>query len=124
VIRVRTLSGINERDQLEKSIRFFTFNGAKNVIVTMEGKGCIALLAGRRMKYSAFPVKSINSTGSGDAFEALFIKSILNNEDYESAIRLASAAGALVAEKGGGRLSMPSSKEIEKFMSTNGSYVL
>ena len=44
--------------------------GAKNVLVTLGGKGCVAAVAGEVLRLPAFEVRVVDPTGAGDAFSA------------------------------------------------------
>ena len=44
--------------------------GAKNVLVTLGGQGCVAAVAGRVLRLPAFKIRVVDPTGAGDAFSA------------------------------------------------------
>ncbi|MGB8958191.1 MAG: carbohydrate kinase family protein [Candidatus Aminicenantales bacterium] len=83
--------------------------GAKNVLVTLGGKGCVAAVAGRVLRLPAFKVSGVDPTGAGDAFSAgvmLKIHRILSRgraagdltpADWRDILIYASACGAVCA---------------------------
>jgi sugar/nucleoside kinase (ribokinase family) len=83
--------------------------GARNVFVTLGGKGTVAAAAGRLLRVPAFSVRVADPTGAGDAFSAGLIKCVhrlvgrgrrpdsLSAGDWTSALLYASACGAVCA---------------------------
>jgi ribokinase len=83
--------------------------GAKNVFVTLGGKGTVAAAAGKLLRIPAFSVRVADPTGAGDAFSAGLIKCVhrlvgrgrrpesLSAGDWTSALLYASACGAVCA---------------------------
>ena len=69
--------------------------GAKNVAVTLGGKGAL-LLTERGEKYTALCPKgeARSSVGAGDAFVAGFISAYIATEDMESALKTGVAVGS------------------------------
>ncbi len=77
---------------------------------------------GDKFFYSrALDVKTVDSTGCGDAYTAALISGFFGTRnssdiDYAAILRLANAAGSLAATKLGGADSMPARNEIEKLL--------
>lgn len=76
---------------------FFRDLGARNVVLTMGGDGCLLAGEAGALRLPAFEVPVNDTTGCGDAFSAGLIAGLHRGWDVERAMRLASAAGALVA---------------------------
>lgn len=72
-----------------------TRDGIRRVIITLGSKG--SLLAGRELSehVSAFPVKSIDSTGAGDAFIGSFAVFLAEGLTEQEAVRRANLYAAL-----------------------------
>jgi ribokinase len=88
-IAVRSLD--NARGCAEKLTR----DGIRRVIITLGSNGC--LLAGREVSehVSAFPVRSIDSTGAGDAFIGSFAVFLAEGVPEQEAVRRANLYAAL-----------------------------
>ncbi|WP_231185271.1 carbohydrate kinase family protein [Haladaptatus sp. DYF46] len=65
--------------------------------------------------HPGFGVESVDSTGSGDAFAAGFIATLLDSNDYERALEYANACGALTAMAAGARTA-PTPERVEAFL--------
>ena len=86
---------------------------APAVIVTRGAAGAVLHRAGRApLEQSAFAVDAVDTTGAGDAFNGALAWAIDRGEPIESALRLASAAGALSTRAVGARTALPSADEV------------
>ena len=99
--------------------------GPSLVFVTFGPKGAACRLGGEYRTQPAFRVRTVDTTGAGDAFlgGALYCLlrsgkklSELSADDLDRLLRFGSAAGALVTEKKGAILSMPGLAEIERLL--------
>jgi ribokinase len=92
-----TITGIAVRslDDARGCAGKLTRDGIRRVIITLGSKGC--LLAGRESSehVSAFPVKSIDSTGAGDAFIGSFAVFLAEGLTEQEAVRRANLYAAL-----------------------------
>ncbi|MBR1470361.1 MAG: 1-phosphofructokinase [Lachnospiraceae bacterium] len=71
--------------------------GARNVLVSMAGRGALLLDEnGRKMRCSACRGEVRNSVGAGDSMVAGFVAGAVHG-DYEQALKLATAAGGATA---------------------------
>ena len=77
--------------------RFFRDLGARWVVLTMGGDGCLVAGEGVTLRLPAHDVAVSDTTGCGDAFSAGLIAALHRGWDVEQAARFAGAAGALVA---------------------------
>lgn len=116
------MPGISEGEflfglQNEKEIaRSFNENGAAATVVKLGDKGAY-YLSGKEEKYvSGFKVKSIDPVGAGDGFAAGFISGLLDELDYEQAVRRGCAIGAMVTTTAGDIEGLPDRKLLEDFM--------
>ena len=72
--------------------------GARNILVSMAAKGSIFLSEeGEVYKIAAPDGKAVNSVGAGDSMVAGFLASYTKEQDYEKALRYASATGSATA---------------------------
>jgi ribokinase len=86
---------------------------APAVIVTRGAAGAVLHRAGRApLEEAAFAVDAVDTTGAGDAFNGALAWAIDRGEPIESALRLASAAGALSTRAVGARTALPTADEV------------
>ena len=92
-----TVTGIAVRslDDARGCAEKLTRDGIRRVIITLGSKG--SLLAGRELSehVSAFPVRSIDSTGAGDAFIGSFAVFLAEGVPEQAAVRRANLYAAL-----------------------------
>jgi sugar/nucleoside kinase (ribokinase family) len=100
----RSLTGARDPERAASAIRRL---GAKNVLVTLGGDGCIAAVAGQVLRLPAFKVRVVDPTGAGDAFSAGVILKLhdrlrrggragdLSAADWTGILIYASACGAV-----------------------------
>ncbi len=86
------------------------------VNVTLGKKGAFAATTKEVVYQPAFKVKSIDTTGAGDAFSAGFIHYYKQQFSLEEAMKRAIACAALQITKSGGRAGCPTKKEIDEFL--------
>ena len=98
-----TITGIAVRslDDARGCAEKLTRDGIRRVIITLGSKG--SLLAGRELSehVSAFPVRSIDSTGAGDAFIGSFAVFLAEGVPEREAVRRANLYAALSTTGGG-----------------------
>ncbi len=83
--------------------------GARNVLITLGGQGCVAAVAGDILRVPAFRVRVVDPTGAGDAFSAGIILRThellregrraedLSASEWREVLLYASACGAVCA---------------------------
>jgi len=107
---------VNEREFEMLRSKFEEWKRFENLIVKMGENGVSHFKYGNLVsKVSAFKVKSVDSTGAGDAFNAAFIHAMMKGSDIPYALTFSSAAGAISVTKFGAR-SVPEKVEIENFL--------
>jgi ribokinase len=85
--------------------------------VTMGAEGAILLEDGEEVARAGAPeVEAVDGTAAGDAFTACLLVSLLEEREYEDALRRACAAGALAASRPGAQPSLPTADEIEALL--------
>lgn len=73
-----------------------------NVVVTMGGDGCIAVLDGGMYQVLPPRVDMVDANGAGDLFNAGLLWARLTGMDAEAQLRMAAASGALAVTYAGG----------------------
>lgn len=75
--------------------------GGATVCVTRGAKGAMLFLNGQWYQHNGFPVEARDSVGAGDALLAVMLFGIINDKPGQQIVKLANAAGSLVARKDG-----------------------
>jgi ribokinase len=91
--------------------------GSKAVVLTLGSRG--ALLVRNEMlpeKVAPFEVEVVDTTAAGDAFVAALSVGISDQLPLEEAVYQANAAGALAVTRMGAQPSMPTQREVQKFL--------
>ncbi len=92
--------------------------GVKSVLITMGEGGSVLITKDGSELFESFKVNAIDTTAAGDAFCGAIAVALSEEFDLKTAIRFASAAGALSVQIEGATTSMPTRHEIEKLMET------
>jgi sugar/nucleoside kinase (ribokinase family) len=80
-------------DPLEQA-QVFRDAGVGIAVITMGGKGSVLVGDGVRLRAGVFPIKFVDGSGGGDAFDAGYICGLLRGYDARGCLELASALGA------------------------------
>ncbi len=73
------------------------------IIVTMGGEGAMLYMHGQLYTHPGFKIQVADTIGSGDAFLAGFLSSLIQGRSPEHCLAYANATGALVASRSGGQ---------------------
>jgi len=92
--------------------------GCKYAVATLGEEGCLGYDGIHFYHEPAFPVKVVDTTGAGDVFHGAFAGCLAKRMNWHDILKYSNAAAALSCTKQGGRTSIPTIKEVEKFMST------
>jgi len=90
--------------------------GVPNLVVTLGSRGACIVQNGQTTLVPPFPIKPVDTTASGDAFNGALAVALARGEDLFQAVRSANAAGAMTATRHGAQPSLPTSKELQQFM--------
>jgi sulfofructose kinase len=85
---------------------------ATKTIVTLGERGLMYDDGGGFNQLSAFPADAVDTTAAGDIFHGAFAYAIAANLPLDEALRFSSMAASLSVCKAGGRLSIPTLKEV------------
>ena len=125
----RTLCGLGAQEPVtpETAARcadLLLARGSKNVVIKMGAQGAyVATSTGTwgdatREMVPSFAVKAVDSTAAGDAFNAGFAVSLLLGKKPREAARYASAVAAISVTRKGAQPSMPSARDVERFLTS------
>ncbi len=117
-IEASLLTGLEVRDfeSAEQAADQLRQRGAQVVVVTLGERGAIAADDRGVKRVPAFQVKAIDTTAAGDAFVAALAVACADGRPLDTALREASASGALAATKLGAQPSMPTRAELDEFL--------
>jgi sugar/nucleoside kinase (ribokinase family) len=103
----------------EDQLRAFLSMGANTVFITQGRRGVLAGRGHEYWKAGVFEMELIDPSGSGDAFDAGVITSILRGWDVPQTIRYASALGASAIRRLGTTDGVFTGVEAEEFIRTH-----
>lgn len=89
------------------------------LVLTLGAKGALLQHGSQRLSAKAELVNAVDTTGAGDTFVGYFLASIMNNADEASALQRACAAGTLAVTRQGATPGIPTSSEVDQFMSAS-----
>lgn len=92
--------------------------GVNAALITMGEAGAILVEENNEEFYKSFKVESIDSTAAGDAFCGALATRLSEGVDLDTAIRFATAAGALSVQQKGATVSLPKRDDILKLMAS------
>lgn len=84
------------------------------LVVTLGPLGCCARHQGAFHLQAAFDVTPLDTTGAGDTFCGALVAAMARGADLPTALRLASAAGALACTRAGAQSSIPTADAVER----------
>lgn len=90
--------------------------GVGAAVVTLGETGALACDGRSAQHFPAFPVKAVDTTGAGDAFNAGLAVGLAAGGTLEQAIPLANAAAALACTRTGAQAALPTRLEVEAFL--------
>jgi ribokinase len=110
---------LSDRDEAEPTqiANALLAAGTKGVVLKMGSRGIyIATPDGLSQVLPAFPVKAVDTTAAGDAFNGAFATALMLGMEKLEAARFASAAAAISVTRAGAQPSMPSRAEVEELL--------
>ena len=90
--------------------------GVKNVVITLGAKGLFFKNEEGEIRQKAFPIKPVDTTAAGDAFMGALAVGLCEGKTLPDVLSFASAAGALAATKLGAQPSLPTRRELKRFL--------
>ena len=107
------LWGVSFDDEKEIMRKFFETNSSL-VAVTDGKRGANILSENRWVKMTAFPNKSVDDTGAGDAFVSGAVAGILKEKSLEEILKMGLANGGAEVTRLGAKEGLLNEKEMEK----------
>lgn len=119
---------ISKAEGLEEGVKTLHELGAKTVAVTLGSEGTYISNGKEARTIKSIKIKSIDSTGAGDAFVGAYLyklsmndnpKAVLENiQEIEKITSFANVVGALVCTKLGAIAALPNLEEVESWIKT------
>ncbi|MGY8684048.1 ribokinase [Bradyrhizobium sp. UFLA05-153] len=90
--------------------------GPSAALITLGAQGAYYADATRSFALQAFPVKVVDTTAAGDAFNGAFAASLAQRLPLREAVRKALAVAALCVTRRGAQSSMPNAEAVDEFL--------
>jgi sulfofructose kinase len=94
---------------------------APTVIITLGENGLIWSKRQARGRLPAFAIDAVDTTGAGDVFHGAYAVALIEEMDWDTTLRFASAAAGLCCLQVGGRPGVPSRQQVETFLAGDSS---
>ena len=107
---------VGSMENAKKAASIFREKGVENVLITLGSKGVFVSDGNREEIIDSFKVKTVDTTGAGDAFNGGFLAALSEGKDIWQAAVYANAVAALSVQKLGTTPSMPSREEVDDFL--------
>ena len=104
-------------DITEVTVRPLVERGPRLVVVTMAGKGALAVTRETAWRQAAFPTKVVDATGAGDCFNGAFLAATLAGRPIGESLAFACAAASLAVSAVGARSGIPELSAVEALLS-------
>jgi len=105
-------------EKLEDAAKLLIELGPKKIIIKKGANGVFAMTPEENFTVPVYPVDVVDTTGAGDAFSSGFITAQLEGKDMKKSVEFANVTANLKVTKSGAR-SLPTRKEVEKFLAAN-----
>ncbi|MBM4338768.1 MAG: ribokinase [Deltaproteobacteria bacterium] len=117
-LEAQSLTGLKMRTKqdLPKMATTLLKMGVKNVVITLGSKGLFFKNPYEEIWMEAFKVKVVDTTAAGDAFMGGLACGLSEGKPIWEALMFGNAAGALATTKLGAQPSLPSRKELIRFL--------
>lgn len=107
---------LGESEDADEAAETLLRRGASCVWVKLGGKGCRCVSSGGNLSFPPAPVRTLDTSGAGDAFNAAVIYSELMEFDIGQTGRFANLFAGYVVERYGTTAALPTDEEICKML--------
>lgn len=90
--------------------------GVQGAVITRGAQGALVAGSWGRVTVPTYPVKAVDTTGAGDAFNAGLAVAMAEGRSLHEAAQFAAAVAALSVTKTGAQPSLPTRAEVEDFL--------
>lgn len=109
-------NGLAIHDDTASRARRLLTQGPEGVLLKMGSRGAYLATDGIDEQLDAIPVKAVDTTAAGDAFNGAFAVGLSLGRDPKGSARFAAAAAALSVTRAGAQPSMPLLREVEQML--------
>lgn len=128
VLKFTDVLFVNEREAMQLT-RSNTLNGALKTlgakvncaVIKRGARGATAIQNEKLFNHRGFKIRTIDTTGAGDSFDAGCLSAYLRKAPLAECLRSGNACGALSAVKVGGTAGQPTQQQLEEFIRANSS---
>ncbi len=99
--------------------RALASGGAAIVVYKMGEKGAITITPGQEFRTGIYPVEALKPTGAGDAFMGGFIAALADAHGLRDSVLRGSASAAIVVSRVGCAPAMPTTAEVDDFLTNH-----
>ena len=117
IVNETEAAAITEKESLEDIVTVFKENWSHcEVIITLGKAGVMMLRKNEVVEVKAFSVDAVDTTAAGDTFIGYFLSAYSNHADAKQALRRGCGASAIAVTREGAAQSIPSEKEVDRFL--------
>lgn len=110
---------VNSLEDAKLAIQKLIDLGVKNVVATLGSKGAVIGNSEGFNYIEGYKVKVVDTIGAGDSFNGALAYGIVNGHSLVEAVKYANGVGALTVTNQGAIPSLPSKKQVDKFLEDN-----
>ena len=108
---------LSNKTDIQAAAQILWKMGVKHIIVTLGDKGALYVNGKENIFIPAFSIEAVDPTAAGDSFVGAFAVCIMKEMSIKESMRYANAVGALATTKMGAQPSLPTSSEVDRFLS-------
>lgn len=111
-VEARAMTGEKSIDQAAKQLARWV----RIPVIKLGRHGSLAVVHGKIVRMKSLPVRAVDATGSGDAFNGGFLHGYLAGWPLEDCLRAGNICGALAATRPGGSSAIPTLKKLKELL--------
>ena len=117
IVNETEAAALTEKDSLDDIVAVFKEQWSEcEVIITLGKAGVMMLKNNDCIKVDAFLVDAVDTTAAGDTFIGYFLSAYSNHTDAKRALIRGCAASAIAVTREGAAQSIPTQKEVDRFL--------
>jgi ribokinase len=120
IVNETEAAALTKKDTLDEIVAEFKQQWSKCEVIITLGKAGVMMLKGEEcIEVSAFNVDAVDTTAAGDTFIGYFLSAYSSHTDAKRALTRGCAASAIAVTREGAAQSIPSQKEVDRFLAKN-----